>query len=118
MAALKPKLDALSAEARSFYKTGERNSASLIMKKHKRLRASNGLFPAVTILTLFTVPVHMVNFSMVNYFARTPEHYMHQLLQDQGFLWFPNLMLPDPFFALPLLACSLTALNIHSMQTI
>ena len=73
------------------------------------------MYPIIGLLNLFSIPFHLVNFSMIQYFFRTPGHFMNITLQDQGLFWFTNLMAPDPLMALPLIGASLAGLNLYSI---
>ena len=118
MAKLKPILDQCSNQAKVHFSTGDRSAAQAIMAKHKEIRKLNGLFPIVSLLNLFSIPFHLVNFSMIQYFFRTPGHYMNIILQDQGLLWFTNLMAPDPLMALPIIGATLSGMNIYNITQI
>ena len=40
---------------------------------------------------------------------------MNIILQDQGLLWFTNLMAPDPLMALPIIGATLSGMNIYNI---
>jgi membrane protein insertase Oxa1/YidC/SpoIIIJ len=82
------------------------------MAEHTRIKKRNGVYSKVNALNILQFPIPMVVFSLMNQVANDPTHPLYEPMTTQGFLWFPNLTLPDPIGILPVLSAGISFVNI------
>ena len=88
----------------------------MLMIEAKSLRARNGIYARFQLLSLLQVPVHMVNFSILNHIAVSPSHPLYEAFSTQGFFWFTNMTMPDQYGILPVAGGLVTSLNIRLLS--
>jgi membrane protein insertase Oxa1/YidC/SpoIIIJ len=83
--------------------------------KLKRLRKLSGIYPSISMLNLFQLPLHMVYISLINKlsynFNISPE------MLTEGFFWFQDLSSPDPYCILPVIGGLVNILNMLNTTT-
>ena len=65
--------------------------------------------------SLLQVPLHMMHFGLIQTIAGDPEHAYHAAMSTGGTLWFENLLIPDPYGALPCISAFLQIINMRLM---
>ena len=78
----------------------------------KSVRRTHGLYPIVSALNIFQLPVHMVYISMINRLSY--DYDINPAILTDGILWFQDLSSPDPYGILPILGGLFSMLNIMS----
>jgi YidC/Oxa1 family membrane protein insertase len=78
----------------------------------KSVRRTHGLYPIVSALNIFQLPVHMVYISMINRLSY--DYDINPAILTDGILWFKDLSSPDPYGILPILGGLFSMLNIMS----
>ena len=78
----------------------------------KNTRRNHGIYPMISMLNLFQLPVHMVYISMINRLSYNFD--INPAILTDGILWFKDLSSPDPTGILPVLGGTLSMLNILS----
>ena len=77
--------------------------------KLKRLRKLSGIYPSISILNLFQLPLHMVYISLINKLSYN--YNISPQMLTEGFFWFQDLSSPDPLCILPVLGGLINVLN-------
>ena len=62
------------------------------------------------------MPLHMMHFGLVNDIAQNSEHIFHEAMSTGGAFWFENLLIPDPYGAIPCFSALLQIINIRLMS--
>lgn len=78
--------------------------------KLKFLRKTHGIYPSISMLNMFQLPVHLVYISMINGLAYNYDK--NPAILTEGFFWFTDLSSPDPTGILPVLGGLVSLLNI------
>tara|TARA_B110000285_G_C15001225_1_gene551535 strand:+ start:575 stop:949 length:375 start_codon:yes stop_codon:yes gene_type:complete len=78
----------------------------------KSVRRTHGLYPIVSALNIFQLPVHMVYISMINRLSY--DYDINPAILTDGILWFKDLSSPDPYGILPIMGGLFSMLNIMS----
>ena len=77
--------------------------------KLKRLRKLSGIYPSISMLNLFQLPLHMVYISLINKLSYN--YNISPQMLTEGFFWFQDLSSPDPLCILPVLGGLINVLN-------
>lgn len=85
----------------------DNDGAKLAMMKHKQFKVKHGIYPKLQIASLLQVPLHMMHFGLIHSIASNSEHIFHAAMSTGGGLWFENLLIPDPYGALPCISAVL-----------
>ena len=78
----------------------------------KQIRRNHGVYPMISMLNIFQLPVHMVYISMINRLSFNFD--INPAILTDGVLWFTDLSSPDPWGILPVIGGVLSMLNILS----
>lgn len=78
--------------------------------KMKHMRKTYGIYPGISMLNIFQLPVHLVYISMINRLALNYE--INPAILNEGFWWFTDMSSPDPTGILPVLGGVVSLLNI------
>ena len=84
-------------------------------EKLKYMRKQHGIYPLISMLNMFQLPVHLVYISMINRLAFNYD--IQPGMLTEGFFWFKDLSSPDPTGILPLLGGIVSLLNILTTST-
>ena len=76
------------------------------------VRKSHGLYPIISAMNIFQLPVHMVYISMINRLSYDYE--INPAILTDGLLWFKDLSSPDPYGILPIMGGVFSMLNVMS----
>ena len=76
----------------------------------KHLRKTHGIYPLISLLNIFQLPVHMVYISMINRISFNYD--INPAILNEGFFWFKDLSSPDPTGILPIAGGIISLLNI------
>ena len=79
------------------------------------MRRQHGIYPMISMLNMFQIPVHMVYISMINRLSYNFD--INPAILTDGILWFKDLSSPDPTGILPVIGGVLSMLNIMSTST-
>lgn len=83
--------------------------------KVKHLRKTHGIYPLISALNIFQLPVHLIYISMINRLAFNYD--INPAILNEGFWWFKDLSSPDPTGILPVLGGVVSLLNILTTST-
>lgn len=79
-------------------------------QKMKHMRKTHGIYPLISLLNIFQLPVHMVYISMINRISFNYD--INPAILNEGFFWFKDLSSPDPTGILPVMGGIISLLNI------
>lgn len=79
-------------------------------QKMKHMRKTHGIYPLISLLNIFQLPVHMVYISMINRISFNYD--INPAILNEGFFWFKDLSSPDPTGILPIMGGIISLLNI------
>jgi len=91
---------------------GNKEAVKIERAKMKMVRRTHGLYPIVSAMNIFQLPVHMVYISMINRLSYDYE--INPAILTDGLLWFKDLSSPDPYGILPILGGVFSMLNVMS----
>jgi len=112
MKLLQPDNEESQAVMKRYNQQGNKEAVKIERQKSKMLRKSHGLYPIVSALNIFQLPVHMVYISMINRLSYDYE--INPAILTDGILWFKDLSVPDPWGILPVAGGVMSMLNIMS----
>jgi len=73
------------------------------------MRKLYGIYPSISMLNLFQMPLHMTYISLVNKLSYN--YNMSPAMLTEGLFWFRDLSSPDPYCILPVLGGLINVLN-------
>ena len=79
------------------------------------MRKLHGVYPSISALNLFQMPLHMTFISLINKLSYNYD--ITPAMFTEGFLWFRDLSSPDPYSVLPIIGGVLNMLNILNTST-
>lgn len=112
---LQPDQDEIMEAAKRHMKSGNREAATIERQKLKKLRAKHGIYPILSFLNIFQLPIHIVFISMINRLSYNYD--IKPGILTEGFLWFKDLSSPDPYGVLAFVGGTVTLLNVLSTST-
>ena len=83
--------------------------------KLKRLRKINGIYPSISMMNLFQLPLHITFISLINKLSYN--YNISPEMLTEGFLWFKDLSSPDPLGVLPVVGGCVNILNMLNTTT-
>lgn len=99
----------------SYHLKQNREAIKVEKARLKRLRKLHGIYPSISMLNLFQLPLHMTYISLINKLAYN--YNLSPAMVTEGFLWFRDLSSPDPYSVLPILGGALNMLNMLNTTT-
>jgi len=84
-------------------------------QKLRQMRKTHGIYPLISLLNIFQLPVHLVYISMINRISFNYD--INPAILSEGFFWFKDLSSPDPTGILPVLGGVISLLNILTTST-
>lgn len=115
MKLLAPDNEEMQNAMKRYTKQGNRDAAKIERSKMKALRRNHGIYPMISLLNVFQLPVHMVYISMINRLSYNFD--INPAILTDGMLWFTDLSSPDPTGILPVIGGVLSFLNVMSTST-
>lgn len=112
---LQPDQDEMQEIMKRHMKSGNREGANIERAKMKKLRATHGIYPMLSLANIIQFPIHIVFISMINRLSYNYD--IKPAILTDGFLWFQDLSSPDPYGVLPIVGGTITLLNIMSTST-
>ncbi len=79
------------------------------------MRKTHGIYPMISLLNMFQLPVHLVYISMINRLSFNYD--INPAMLNEGFWWFTDLSSPDPTGILPVIGGVISLLNILTTST-
>ena len=110
MRLLGPDMEEIQANIKAHYSQGNREAGKAEQAKMQRLRKMNGVYPSISLLNLFQLPVHLVFISLINKLSY--DCTINPAVLTEGFLWFKDLTSPDPLGILPVMGAGITFMNL------
>ena len=112
MKLLQPDNEDSQAMMKRYNQQGNKEAVKIERAKMKTVRRTHGLYPIVSAMNIFQLPVHMVYISMINRLSYDYE--INPAILTDGLLWFKDLSSPDPYGILPILGGVFSMLNVMS----
>ena len=82
----------------------------------KTMRRNHGIYPFISLLNIFQLPVHLIYISMINRLSYNFD--INPAILTDGALWFKDLSSPDPTGILPVIGGVFSLLNMLSTNTV
>ena len=113
LANLQPQLQEIHQRMAAYRASGDQQRVIEESQKMLRLYSEHGCNPLkMFVMPLLQMPIFVSFFMALRGMAQFPVHSM----KTGGTLWFTDLTIPDPTFALPVLACGSFILNIEVLN--
>lgn len=110
MRLMQPDIDEITASVKRYQSSGNREGAKMERNKLKQMRKTHGVYPIISMLNIFQMPLHLVYITMINRLAYNYE--INPAIMTDGFAWFTDLSSPDPTGILPVMGGIISLLNI------
>lgn len=92
-----------------------KEAAKMERQKLRQMRKTHGIYPLISLLNIFQLPVHLVYISMINRISFNYD--INPAILNEGFFWFKDLSSPDPTGILPVLGGVISLMNILTTST-
>ena len=112
MKLMAPDQDDMMAAMKKYQQQGNKDAAKIEQQKLKSMRRSHGIYPAISLINILQMPLHLVYISLINRVSYNFD--INPAILTDGILWFKDLSSPDPWGVLPVVGGMLSLLNVMS----